>query len=114
MADERYTNAIIDSTIDYLYKLQYLALNNNRTLRDLTSLNIINTIYNWAPWFEVSEATKENLEVIMSSIIRSNSNLKIDKTAQNLYYSNVSTPQNLWTHQRVYDNLDVVTIDSLT
>lgn len=49
MADERYTNAIIDSTIDYLYKLQYLALNNNRTLRDLTSLNIINTIYNWAP-----------------------------------------------------------------
>lgn len=50
----------------------------------------------------------------MSSIIRSNSNLKIDKTAQNLYYSNVSTPQNLWTHQRVYDNLDVVTIDSLT
>ena len=43
--NERFTNSIIDSTLDYLYKLQYLAQSNPLDIKDIMTLDIIHNIY---------------------------------------------------------------------
>ena len=64
---EKYTNSIIDSAKKYLFKLQYLANNDNKTLHDIHLLEIINGIYQWADWYEVSESDKIKIRKIAVS-----------------------------------------------
>ena len=105
--DERYTNSIIDSTSDYLYRLQYLAQANPIDLKDIMTLDIIHNIYSWADWFELSETVKIKLQNKMNDLILSNSNLVLPAVTSYSQYFNVSIPQTIWTWQRVYDNLIV-------
>ena len=49
----------------------------------------------------------------MSNVLNRNRNLTITNNTPFKYYKNVSLPQTLWTWQRVYDNLDVKTVNTL-
>ena len=103
---EKYTNSIIDSAKKYLFKLQYLANNDNKTLHDIHLLEIINGIYQWADWYEVSESDKIKIKKVMDNIIYSNSNLVLPTQEFEKYYFNVNIPQTIWDWQRVYDRVD--------
>lgn len=113
--DEKYTNSFIDSLSQYLYKLQYLAASDRITLRALNSFKIFHWLYEWADWFEVSEKDKIKIEKLMNCLILRNSNLvlpTIDPLC--IYYSNVSSPQTIYTWQNLCDNPDVVTYSDIT
>lgn len=105
--DERYTNSIIDSTLDYLDRLQYLAKTNPQDVKDIMLLDIIHNIYSWADWYEVSEDDKIDLQKVMETIIFNNPNLTLPTVDTNTYYFNVNIPQTMWTWQRIYDNLEL-------
>lgn len=105
--DEKYTDAYIDSAKFYLYKLSYLAKQDPGTLKDLSLLEIILQIYNWADWFVVSENDKIKIQKLLDCIYFRNPNLVLPKVIPGIFYSNVSTPQTIWTWQRIWDNLNV-------
>lgn len=107
--NEKYTNAFIDSTNSYLFKLRKLARQDVTTLRDLSLLEILLQIYNWADWFEVSENDKIHIQKLLDCIYLRNPNLALPTVIPGVYYSNVSTPQTIWTWQRIWDNLDGTT-----
>ena len=110
---DKYTNSIITSSFKYLQNLQYLAKEDNQTNIDLFDLNIISQIYQWACWFEITEEEKLHIQKVMGNVLNRNKNLTITNNIPFKYYKNVSLPQTLWTWQRVYDNLDVKTVNTL-
>lgn len=99
----KYTNSIIDSTVKYLDNLQYLAKQDTKTARDIHLLNIINDVYNQTDWYEVTESNKIKIRKIMDDIILNNSNLVLPTQTFGTTYSNVNTPQTIYTWQKVYD-----------
>ena len=109
--DEKYTNAFIDSSLQYLNKLQYLARRDIKTLKDLSLLDIILDVYNKADWYEVSENDKIKLQKLLDCIYLRNPNLTLPTVIPGTFYSNVNTPQTIWTWQRIWDNLDVIVSD---
>ena len=110
---DKYINSIITSSFKYIQNLQYLAKEDNQTNIDLFDLNIISQIYQWACWFEITEEEKLHIQKLMSNVLNRNRNLTITNNTPFKYYKNVSLPQTLWTWQRVYDNLDVKTVNTL-
>ena len=111
--NERYTNSLIDSTKAYLFNLEYLANNDKITLRALGTFRILHQLYNWADWFEVSEKDKINIEKLINCIILRNSNIVLPTIIPGPYYSNVSTPQTIFTWQKVYDMPNVYVHEEL-
>ena len=99
----KYTNSIIDSTVKYLYNLQYLAKQDTKTAKDIHLLNIINDVYNQTDWYEVTESNKIKIRKVMDDIILNNSNLVLPTQTFEKTYSNVNTPQTIYTWQKVYD-----------
>ena len=95
----KYTNSIIDSTVKYLDNLQYLAKQDNQTMRDIHLLNIINDVYNQTDWYEVTESNKIKIRKVMDDIILNNSNLVLPTQTFGTTYSNVNTPQTIYTWQ---------------
>lgn len=98
----KYTNSIIDSTVKYLYNLQYLAKQDTKTAKDIHLLNIINDVYNQTDWYEVTESNKIKIRKVMDDIILNNSNLVLPTQTFEKTYSNVNTPQTIYTWQKVY------------
>lgn len=45
--NEKYTDAFIDSSIEYLRKLSYLANQDAGTLKDISLLEVFLQVYNW-------------------------------------------------------------------
>lgn len=111
--DERYTHSIVNSTSEYLDRLQYLAQASPIDVKDIMILDIIHHVYSWADWFELTETTKIILQSKMEELIFSNSNLILPRVIDYKYYFNVSIPQTIWTWQRVYDNLLEHTFETL-
>ena len=111
--DERYTNSLINSAKNYFDGLQYLGKENNILRKDLLLYVVVNQWYNWAEWFEVSEEDKIKLQKFMDCLIRNNPGLEYLSTLSCIYYSNVNTPQTIWTWQKICDNLLVQTHDTL-
>ena len=104
--NEKYTNSLIDSTINYLYNLRYLASDDKITLRALNTYKMLLQVYNWADWFEVSEQDKKKIENLINCVILRNSNIVLPTINSNSnYYSNVNTPQTIHTWQKVYNSL---------
>ena len=99
----KYTNSIIDSTVKYLDNLQYLAKQDTKTAKDIHLLNIINDVYNQTDWYEVTESNKIKIRKVMDDIILNNSNLVLPTQRFGKTYSNVNTPQTIYTWQKVYD-----------
>ena len=99
----KYTNSIIDSTVKYLDNLQYLAKQDTKTAKDIHLLNIINDVYNQTDWYEVTESNKIKIRKVMDDIILNNSNLVLPTQTFGKTYSNVNTPQTIYTWQKVYD-----------
>ena len=110
---EKYSESIETSSLKYLKDLQYLAKEDLKTSEDLFDLNVINTVYQWACWFEISESDKIKIQKLMNNILNRNKNLTITNNKPFIYYKNVSLPQTIWTWQRVYDNLLVNEINEL-
>lgn len=110
---DKYSNSIVTSSHKYIQNLQYLAKDNIKTNIDLFDLTIINQVYQWACWFEVSEEDKKHIQKLMNNILNRNNELVITDNTPFKYYKNVSLPQTIWTWQKVYDNLDVNTINTL-
>jgi len=101
--NERYTNSLLDSIKKYLFNLEYLANDDKITLRALGTFKILHQLYSWADWFEVCEDRKIKMEQLINCIIMRNSNLVLPNIIPGPYYSNVSTPQTIYTWQKVYD-----------
>lgn len=99
----KYTNSIIDSTVKYLDNLQYLAKQDTKTAKDIHLLNIINDVYNQTDWYEITESNKIKIRKVMDDIILNNSNLVLPTQTFGKAYSNVNTPQTIYTWQKVYD-----------
>ena len=99
----KYTNSIIDSTVKYLDNLQYLAKQDTKTAKDIHLLNIINDVYNQTDWYEITESNKIKVRKVMDDIILNNSNLVLPTQTFGTTYSNVNTPQTIYTWQKVYD-----------
>lgn len=104
---EKYSDSIITSSLKYLKDLQYLAKEDLKTSENLFDLHLINTVYQWACWFEIIEEDKVKIQKLMNNILNRNSNLTIPNNTPFKYYKNVSLPQTIWTWQRIYDNLDL-------
>ena len=102
---EKYSDSIITSSLKYLKDLQYLAKEDLKTSENLFDLHLINTVYQWACWFEIIEEDKVKIQKLMNNILNRNSNLTITNNTPFKYYKNVSLPQTIWTWQRIYDNL---------
>lgn len=109
---DKYKNSIISSTDNYINDLQYLAKDDSKLLNDLFDLNILLKIWDWMDWTEYSESDKTKVEIKINDIIWKNPNLEL-ATIEFKYYKNVNTRQNIWTWQRIYDNLNVNTINQL-
>lgn len=106
---EKYTDAFIDSAKQYIHNLRYLAKRDPVTLRDISLLEMLLQVYNWAEWFEVAENDKIKIQKLLDCIYLRNPHLVLPHVIPGVYYSNVSTPQTIWTWQRVWDNLEGVT-----
>lgn len=113
MDANKYSKAIVSSTFKYLQNLQYLAKEDENTKEDLFDLHIINQIYQWACWFEMLETEKVHIQKLMNNILNKNNSLDITVNTPFKYYKNVSLPQTMWTWQRIYDNFNVKTINTL-
>lgn len=111
--DERYTNSIITSTKQCIDNLRYLAEDDQKTLRDIHTLGILNNVYNWTEWYEVSEDDKMKIQKFMDCILLNNSKLTLPIINPSSIYSNTNTPQTLWTYQNLWNNLDVSVFESL-
>ena len=110
---EKYSDSIITSSLKYLKDLQYLAKEDLKTSENLFDLHLINTVYQWACWFEIIEVDKIKIQTLMNNILNRNPNLTITNNTPFKYYKNVSLPQTIWTNQRVYDNLIINEINTL-
>lgn len=110
---EKFSESIVTSSLKYLKDLQNLAKNDNQTVSDLFDLSIINNVYQWACWFGITEEEKVHIQKIMNMYLIRNKNLVITINTPFKYYKNVGLPQTMWTWQRIYDNLNVNTINSL-
>ena len=96
-------NSYIDSTKDYFLDLQYYAEDDPKTLDDLYNIQLI---------YDVSEnycGENRKLDKIINNIINSNPKLRFVEV-NNKHYTNVNSKQNIWTWQRIYDNLNKDTI----
>ena len=110
---DKFSKSLIDSSLKYLKDLQYLAKEDNKTVNDLFNLTIINNVYEWACWFGITEEQNQTIQKTMNNILNRNKNLTITNNTPFKYYKNVGLPQTIWTWQRVYDNLNVNTVNSL-
>lgn len=100
--EERYTNSLIDSIHKHIYELQYLAKNNKNTLRDLNAFKILHNLYSWADWYSVNEKDKVKLLRLMDCLILRNSDLVLPIIIPSCkFYSNVNTPQTIYTWQKL-------------
>ena len=110
---DKYINSIVTSTKKYLLDLEYLAKDNKNVLNDLFNLQIYLNVLDWMVWVEYPESNKIKIEEKINKIIWKNPNLAY-VINDFKYYKNVNTRQNIWTWQRIYDNINVKEINSLT
>jgi len=106
-------NSIVSSTANYLNKLQYLAVDDKKTSGDIILLIIAEDVFEWASWHEASQAEQLKIQNLRKKIIRNNPNIVDIISRTNEFYKNVNLPQTLYTWQRVYDNFNVQTIDTI-
>lgn len=104
MDNEKYTDSLIYSIENYMNKLEYLGRNKRTELRALNSYKILHWLYSWADWYEVSEYDKLKIEELMNCLILRNSHLVLPEIQPQSFYSNVSSPQNMWTWQIITGN----------
>ena len=109
---DKYIDSVVSSSVDYLYNLEYLAKNDEKTLTDLFNLQILLSVWDWMDWVEYSEKDKITIENKINDVIWKNPNLEY-VVNDFKYYSNVNTRQNIWDWQRVYDNLNAKTVNDL-
>lgn len=110
---DKFAESIVTSSLKYLKDLQYLAKEDTNTVEDLFNLGVISDVYQWACWFGITEEQKVTMQKLMNSILGKNKNLTITNNTPFKYYKNVGLPQTIWTWQRIYDNLDVKTVNTL-
>ena len=113
MDNEKYTVSLIQSIEDYVYGMQYFALNKRITLRALGTYRILHWLYNWADWYEVSEPNKLKIEELMNCIVLRNSALVLPEVIPQTFYSNVSSPQNMWTWRIIQDYSNTIGGDGI-
>lgn len=110
MDNEKYTCSLIDSIENYVYNLQYLSKTKRTTLRALNTYKIFHWLYSWADWFDTSELDKMKIEKLMNCLILRNSLIVFPTIVPQTFYTNVSSPQNMWTWRIFNTNTTVVTI----
>lgn len=114
MDNEKYTYSFIDSTYDFLEKLQYLGRNDQTLVKALSLFKLFHWLYAWADWYEISEENKIKLEKLINCLILRNSNLVLPTIPAQSFYTNVNSPQNIWTWRILDTNSNVTTITSLS
>jgi len=110
---EEVKNSIVSSISKYLYNLQYLAKDDFKTAQDIMLLIICDKVYSWGDWYNVNQQDQLKLQKIRKRIIDNNTEIIEDVIIANQFYKNVDLPQTLYTWQRVYDDPNVVTHDTI-
>lgn len=105
--------SIQESINKYTRNLVYLAKENELLVRDLMLLIVVDDLFDWASWMSESQTNQLYLQNFRKDIIKNNPDIINYRTSTNIFYKNVSTPQTIWTWQRVYDNFNVITADTL-
>lgn len=105
-------NTLVTSINNYLYGLEYLARDNQKTLADIILLIIADEVYDWSNWYNAPQSEQLKLQNFRKSIIRNNPDIVDTVTRTNDYYKNVSLPQTIFTWHRVYDEVDSYAYDS--
>lgn len=105
-------NSFISSADKYLYGLSKLARFNNKTLKDLYLLSIIGVLQDYSCWYELPQEDYDKLEELSQCIILNNTDLDLYE-GQTDMYTNVNTPQKIYSWQNVLNNAqNVVTIET--
>lgn len=107
-------NAIVSSITQYLNRLQYLAVDDKKTAGDIMLLIITDDVYDWSSWHNASQSEQLILQNLRKKIIRNNPSLVDIVSRTNEFYKNVNLPQTIYTWQRVYDNFEVQTENTVT
>jgi hypothetical protein len=79
---------------------------------DIMLLIIADEVYDWSNWYNLPYQEQLKLQNFRKAIIRNNPNLVEPISKTNNFYKNVNLPQTLYTWQKVYDTVNVQTIDS--
>lgn len=95
-----YSNTITTGIMSYLRGLSILAKEDDKVLKDLINLIIVQTVYDWAPDFSVSETAKIKMRNIIQCIFAKNPKLPFLNTSETVY-TNVNLPQTLSTWQLI-------------
>lgn len=105
-------NSFINSADKYLYGLSKLARFNNKTLKDLYLLSIIGVLQDYSCWYDLSQEDYDKLEELSQCIILNNTDLDLYE-GQTDMYTNVNTPQKIYSWQNVLNGAqNVVTIET--
>lgn len=105
--------SIQNSIVNYLERLSYLAQEDDKLVKDLMLLIVVDNVSDWAEWMTKDADTLLYLLNFRRDIIRNNPKIENYKTPTNKYYKNVNSLQTVYTWQRGYDNPDSTTFDTL-
>ena len=108
---EEVKQSIVSTTVKYLRNLEYLAIDDKKLSNDIMALIVVDEVFDWASWSGEPSTVQVKLKKFRKDIIRNNPKIIEEMQRTNEFYKNVNTPQTIYTWQRVYDNVDVITVD---
>lgn len=108
---EEVKQSLVSTIVKYLNNLRYLAVDDKPLANDLMVLLIADEIFDWASWAGMPSNEQLKLKKFRKNIIRNNPKIIEELEITNDYYKNVNTPQTIYTWQRVYDDVNVITVD---
>jgi hypothetical protein len=91
--------------------LRFFAKDDKKLAQDAMLLLVVDEIYDWAAYNNAPQSEQLKIQKLRKQIIRNNTSLVEPIFKTNQYYKNVNLPQTLYTWQRVYDTINLVTID---
>ena len=108
---EEIKQSIVSTTAKYLRNLEYLAIDDKKLSNDLMVLIIADEVFEWSDWAQTPSTEQQKLKKFRKDIIRNNPKIIEEMKITNEFYKNINMPQTIYTWQRVYDNVDVITVD---
>ena len=105
MSINKATHSLITTLKRYFEQIVYVG-DKKSTLDLIMTLWIIDEVYDWADWYELSLKQKSYLQELRINFIRENPELSLLSYVSNDDYKNVNMPQTIYTWQRVYDYIE--------
>lgn len=111
---EEIKQSIVSTTAKYLMNLEYLAIDDKQLSNAVMALIIADEVFEWSDWAGTPSTEQQKLKKFRKDIIRNNPKIIEEMEITNESYKNINMPQTIYTWQRVYDNVDVITVDDIS